>query len=264
MSAYTTLNLAATPKIPLTRLIAVELRKAVNTLASFWLVAGIGIIVIGVEGLLLLLVVIQNGQSSPGDFAVFASYITAVALPVLAIMLVTSEWTQRTAMVTFSLEPRRSRVLIAKYLTCVILTFLAVVMSVVVGFLCALVAQIANPDATTWDFAPELLGGFFVVQTLATSLGFALAALLLNTPAAIVAFVIYRVIPVSAFGVAANYIDWFSDVRPWIDFEYAQGPLYDLSISGADEWGQLLVAGMIWLGLPLIFGVLRILRAEVK
>ena len=30
-------------------------------------------------------------------------------LPVLGIMLVTSEWSQRTAMVTFALEPSRSR-----------------------------------------------------------------------------------------------------------------------------------------------------------
>ncbi len=37
-----------------------------------------------------------------------------VLLPVLGIMLVTSEWGQRTAMVTFALEPRRRRVVWAK------------------------------------------------------------------------------------------------------------------------------------------------------
>ena len=38
-----------------------------------------------------------------------------ILLPVLGIMSVTSEWSQRTAMVTFTLEPSRSRFLAAKF-----------------------------------------------------------------------------------------------------------------------------------------------------
>ncbi len=265
MSTYAPpqLDLSQTPPTPLLRLVQVELRKAVNTLASFWLVAAIAIAIILVEGGLLLIVLIQDGASSAGDYAVFASYITAVVLPVLAIMLVTSEWTQRTAMVTFALEPRRARVLLAKYLTGVALTLVAVVIAVVVGLLCALICQIVQPDLTTFDLGGRFLGGFVITQVLAMSLGFALACLLLNTPAAIVVFVAYRVIPVSVFGVLAATFETFGDIRPWIDFEYAQGPLYDLSVSGS-EWGHLITAGTLWLGLPLVLGVLRILRAEVK
>ena len=265
MSAYspTQLDISQTPPIPLLRLVQVELRKAVDTLASFWLVAAIAILIILVEGGLLLIVLIQDGASSAGDYAVFASYITAVVLPVLAIMLVTSEWTQRTAMTTFALEPRRSRVILAKYLTGVVLTLVSVVIAVVVGLFCALICQIVQPDLTTFDLGSRFLGGFVITQLLAMSLGFALACLFLNTPAAIVVFVAYRVIPVSVFGVLAVNFETFSDIRPWIDFEYAQGPLYDLSVSGS-EWGHLLTAGALWLGLPLVLGVLRILRAEVK
>lgn len=258
------LDVAHTSAIPMLRLVMVEARKSMNTLASFWLVAGIAILIVMVEGLLLVLVLIESGTSTPGDYAVFASYITALALPVLAIMLVTSEWTQRTAMVTFSIEPRRSRVMLAKYLVCLLLTFAAVVMGVLVGFLCALICEVFNGAQTTWDFQPELIGGFFITQVLAMTLGFALAALLLNTPAAIVIFAVYRALPVAVFAIAANYLDWFADLRPWIDFEYAQGPLYDLSLSGAEELGHLLTSGFLWLGIPLIFGMLRILRAEVK
>ncbi|WP_323793065.1 ABC-2 transporter permease [Nocardioides sp.] len=220
-------------------------------------------LIIIVEGGLLLVVLLQDGESSAGDFAFFASYITAVVLPVLAIMLVTSEWTQRTAMVTFALEPRRGRVLLAKYITGVVLTLVAVLVAVVVGLACALVCQVVQPDLTSFDLGGRFLGGFVITQVLAMSLGFALACLLLNTPAAIVVFVAYRVIPVSVFGVLAVNLETFAKVRPWIDFEYAQGPLYDLSVSGA-EWGHLLTAGALWLGLPLALGVLRILRAEVK
>ena len=257
------LDLGATGSTPLTRLVQVELRKAVNTLASFWLVAAIAVLIVIVEGGLLLVVLLQDGESTAGDFAFFAGYITAVVLPVLAIMLVTSEWTQRTAMVTFALEPRRGRVLLAKYLTGIVLTLVAVLVAVVVGLACALVCQVVQPDLTSFELGGRFLGGFVITQVLAMSLGFALACLLLNTPAAIVVFVAYRVIPVSVFGVLAVNFEAFAEVRPWIDFEYAQGPLYDLSVSGA-EWGQLLTAGALWLGLPLALGVQRILRAEVK
>lgn len=257
------LDVSQTAQIPLSRLVKVELRKAVDTLASFWLVAAIAILIVLVEGGLLLIVLIESSVSTAGDYAVFASYITAVVLPVLAIMLVTSEWTQRTAMVTFAIEPRRSRVLLAKYLTGIVLTVIAVVLSVLVGLLCAAICQVVQPDQTTFDLGARFLGGFLVTQVLAMSLGFALACLLLNTPAAIVVFVVYRVIPVSVFGILSANFDTFADIRPWIDFEYAQGPLYDLSVSGS-EWGHLLTAGALWLGLPLVLGVARILRAEVK
>lgn len=262
-SAPAPLDVSRTAPAPMTRLVKVELRKAVDTLASFWLVAAIAILIILVEGALLLIVLLQDGTSTAGDYAFFASYITAVVLPVLAIMLVTSEWTQRTAMVTFALEPRRGRVLLAKYLVGILLTLAAVVVAVVVGLFCALVCEVVQPDLTTFDLGGRFLGGFLITQVLAMSLGFALACLLLNTPAAIVVFVVYRVIPVSVFGILAATFESFADVRPWIDFEYAQGPLYDLSVSGA-EWGHLLTAGTLWLGLPLVLGVLRILRAEVK
>ncbi len=262
-SAPQQLDLSQTAPTPLLRLVQVELRKAVDTLASFWLVAAIAILIILVEGGLLLVVLIENGTSSAGDYAIFASYITAVVLPVLAIMLVTSEWTQRTAMVTFALEPRRGRVILAKYLVGIVLTLLAVALSVVIGLVCASICQVVQPDLTTFELGSRFLGGFLVTQVLAMSLGFALACLLLNTPAAIVVLVAYRAIPVSVFAVLAATIEAFADIRPWIDFEFAQGPLYDLSVSGS-EWGHLVTAGALWLGLPLTLGVLRILRAEVK
>ena len=37
-------------------------------------------------------------------------------LPILIIMLVTSEASQRNGLVTFTLEPRRSRVVVAKFI----------------------------------------------------------------------------------------------------------------------------------------------------
>ena len=48
-------------------------------------------------------------------------------------MLVTSEWSQRTAMTTFTLEPRRMRIVLAKMLAGVALTAFVIVFALVVG-----------------------------------------------------------------------------------------------------------------------------------
>ena len=65
------------------------------------------------------------------DFAGGANIPMDVLLPVLGIMSVTSEWSQRTAMVTFTLEPSRSRFLAAKYVGTLIIAFVAVVIGLV-------------------------------------------------------------------------------------------------------------------------------------
>ena len=46
---------------------------------------------------------------------------SAVLLPVLGILLVTSEWSQRTGLITFALVPKRSRVLGAKLIASLLL-----------------------------------------------------------------------------------------------------------------------------------------------
>ena len=46
-------------------------------------------------------------------------------MPVVGILLVTSEWSQRTAMITFTLVPHRSRVLVAKLLAGLLLAPIA-------------------------------------------------------------------------------------------------------------------------------------------
>ena len=56
----------------------------------------------------------------------------------LGIMLVTSEWSQRTAMTTFSLEPRRMRIVTAKLLAGVTLTAFVIAFALVVGLICNL------------------------------------------------------------------------------------------------------------------------------
>jgi ABC-type transport system involved in multi-copper enzyme maturation permease subunit len=258
----TGIDLSGTRPTPFLRLVRVELRKSYDTRAGFWLLAVIGLLVLATEITVLAVTTVQDQAIDFGTFIAAAAFVTSVLLPVLGIMLVTSEWSQRTAMVTFALEPRRPLVIAAKAVVGLVLTLLTVAASIVVGLVCNLVYGLVQGQAD-WSFGWAGFTGFLITQTFAMLGGFALAALLLNTPAAIVLFFVYRWVLPGLFALGGQLMSWFESLRPWIDFQSAQAPLYDLSLSGS-EWGHLLVSGVIWLVLPTAIGTWRVLRAEVK
>src|SRR3954449_10267144 len=121
------------------RLVAVELRKMVNTRAGFWLQ-------IAMVALTAVVVIAHRVFGDGGDHT-FAGVLdvglqpAAVLLPVTGILLVTSEWSQRTGMITFTLVPVRSRVLGAKLIASIVLALATLVMSVAVVAAGVLVAS---------------------------------------------------------------------------------------------------------------------------
>lgn len=263
-AAESTLDISGTAPVPFTRLVGVELRKSYDTRAGFWLLVSIG----GVVGLLLaiatIITVVQAEPVRYVDFVTIAAYIGGILLPILGIMLVTSEWSQRSAMVTFSLEPRRVNVVLAKMVVGVLLTLLTLLVALVMGVVCTGICELANPDITTWEIDGGDLAGFAITQTLAMLGGFAIATLLLNTPASIVVFFIYRFVLPFIIAIAGALIGWFETVGEYINFQVAQGEISNWDLSGGEEWGHFLVSAFIWLVLPIGFGLWRILRAEVK
>ena len=182
-----TLDLSGTPAIPFHRLVRVELRKSYDTRAGFWLLAVIGLLVLAAEIIVLAVVTTQDEAIAFGDFIGTAAFLTSFLLPVLGIMVLTSEWSQRTAMVTFALEPRRPLVIGAKALVGVLLTLATVAVSIVIGLVCNLLYGLIEGHVD-WTFGWSDFAAFLITQVLAMLGGFALAALFLNTPAAIVVF----------------------------------------------------------------------------
>ncbi|UDY22780.1 ABC transporter permease subunit [Nocardioides sp. Kera G14] len=252
--------------VPFSRLLGVEFRKAWDTKAGFWLIAVIGLLVAIAEVIVLIVSIVNNdSDASWGNFTAVAAFITSVLLPVLGIMLVTTEWTQRTAMVTFTLESRRSRVVLAKLLVGVLLTVATIVLALVVGAVCNLIFTASGGEAVWWDqeFTDGLIG-FAITQTLAMFTGFALAALLLNTAASIVVFFAYRYVVPGLIALGAANIGWIDKLAPWINFLDAQQYLYELSEMTGKQWAHFVVSALIWVGIPLALGLRRILKAEVK
>lgn len=252
--------------IPFGRLLGVEFRKSWDTRAGFWLIAIIGLLVVAAEVIALIVFITQDAQDASWIFfSQLAGIITSLLLPVFGIMLVTAEWGQRTAMVTFSLEPRRIRVVMAKLLVGILLTVATVILCLIVGAVCNLIFGATGGDVV-WneDGLVEGFIGFFLIQALTMCVGFALAALLLNTAAAIVVFFAYAYVLPGLIALAASTIGWFEDFAPWIDLLEAQQPLYEFMSMSGTEWGHFVVSTLIWIVIPLGLGLRRILRAEVK
>ena len=256
------LDISSTTPTPFARLVRVELRKSYDTRAGFWLLVTIAALVLVAEIIAVAVTAAQDEPMQFGDFVGAAAFLTSVLLPVLGIMLVTTEWSQRSAMVTFALEPRRPLVIAAKALVGVLLTLATVAVSIAIGFLANLTYGILEGH-TDWTFGWPDFAAFLVTQVLAMLGGFALAALLLNTAAAIVMFFVYKWVLPGLFAIGAALMGWFADLRSWIDFQSSQTAVWEWSTS-AEEWAQFVVSGIVWLGLPLGFGIWRVLRAEVK
>ena len=63
--------------------------------------------------------------------------------------------------------------------------------------------------------------------------------------------------------VLGNFQQWWEDIRPWLDFNWAQGELYDGNLT-SEQWAQLGTSGLIWLVVPLAVGLVMVMRSEVK
>ncbi|MDL9947596.1 ABC transporter permease [Gordonia sp. ABSL11-1] len=248
--------------IPLTRLTAVELRKLVDTRAGFWLTASIG--VISVVVVVAMLIANRNTPENLtyGQFFGMMNIPTGVILPILAILLVTGEWSQRTALTTFTMEPRRERVVTAKLLAALIAGVGAVALSLVLGAVGNVIAGIVYIDpAGSWSFTAAGLVNSAILQIFGLLLGFGFAALILNTPGAIVA---YFAMP-TALTLVSELVPWFKDnLGQWVDTSATHAPLQSGDWATGGEWARLVVSTVVWIAIPLTLGVIRILRSEVK
>jgi ABC-2 type transport system permease protein len=261
-AAAGTLDVSGTQGIPFLRLVRVELRKSADTRAGRWLIGVTAGVALLADLIIAIVVANQDEDLAYGDLVAGAAFLCSVLLPVLGIMLVTSEWSQRTAMTTFALEPRRMRIVFAKMLVGVLLTAFVIAFALVVGVLCNLLYG-ALGGSLDWTFGWRGFFAFVATQTLAMLGGFALACLLLNTPAAIVVFFVYKWVLPGLLALGAALMAWFNDLVDWIDFQSAQNLLYDQPMHGSD-WAHLVVSGFLWLVVPLVIGIWRIGRAEVK
>ena len=105
------------------------MRKALDTRAGRWLVIGILGLVVVIE-VIYAFAANDTCDKNLQDFIQIPGAVLGYFLPIVVIMLVTSEASQRNGLVTFTLEPRRSRMVLAKFLAGIVLALGVMVLAV--------------------------------------------------------------------------------------------------------------------------------------
>jgi ABC-type transport system involved in multi-copper enzyme maturation permease subunit len=234
------------------RLTLVELRKMTDTRAGFWLQ-------LAIVALTLFAVVAIAIWAEPEDQTfemVLSAAIQPASIlgPVVGVLLVSSEWSQRTAQITFGLVPRRGRVIAAKLLAGVVWCVLAFALAVAAS---AVGAAVSGVDGA-WDVSAALMLQVFAYVAISVLGGIAFGAALLASAPAIV---LYFVLPI-AWAFAGN-LSFLEGAARWLDGSRTTDTMTFEVLSG-DEWARVATTVALWVVVPLLIGLWRILKGEVR
>jgi hypothetical protein len=238
--------------IPFGTLVRAELRKTVDVRAARWMLFASALLVAGAEA--VPLVFPHNVTQDRASYLTWAALGLSRLLPLVLLMAMTAEWSQRTAMTTFTLEPRRGRVLAAKVLAGLTISVVAGLFALLAGTVAVLAASHAGrPVAEGWNWSQ--LAGFALFIVLTSAVGMAIGAALHNTAAAIVSYFVlaglFSLLMIPALEKAGDWIN--------------TGTTFGWVLTG--DWSghgaQIAVCAALWIALPLAVGTVRTTRREV-
>jgi ABC-2 type transport system permease protein len=242
--------------VPLTRLTLIELRKLGDTRAGLWLLIVIGLATAGTSAILLGWAPAAE-QTFAGFFA-FGLVPATVLLPVLGILSMTGEWSQRTALTTFTLVPARERVITAKLAAGVLIAVASTAVTAALSAAANLLGA-ALGGSGGWRVDESLIWQGLLMQVLFVLMGLAFGALLLNSPLAIVA---YFALP-ALWAVLVETIKALHTAARWLDLGITTTPMSEPDMT-TGQYGRLAVSVLVWVALPLAVGTVRVLRREVS
>lgn len=260
-------------RVPYSRLIRVELRKMLDTRAGLWLliITG-GLIVLAMALTLLVLAIDDNATASAQGFSEIMTIPLSLLLPVFAIVTVTSEWSQRSHLVTFTLEPHRGRIFGAKFIAVLIFALATLVLAIILGIVGNLLYGVITGNEVVWNVDASDLAWTVGLQLAYFAMAFAFGMALLSTPGTIAVFyIVALLLPLIVYPTLMFMFDWARDLIPFLDFNIAAIPLMtetdfvgDPVDVGALQYLQLASSLILLVVIPAVVGWFRVLRSEVK
>ena len=262
----TTSTIASAPadaptRVPVRRLVAVELRKSFDTRSGFWLLVGTGLAAIATT--ILVIAFAPAGQLSYSTFTLAIGKPMSVLLPLIALLSVTAEWTQRSGLTTFTLVPHRGRVILAKGIAMLLVGVAAMVLAFPLGAIGNLAGSAVHGVDPVWDQGAADLAYYALATTLLMAVGFMLGVLIRASAGAIVTYFVFAFVTPTLLTFLAMGQEWFRTAQPWVDPNHSRDALF-LGGFSAQQWAQLGVTSAVWLVAPLVIGVITLLRSEVK
>ena len=248
--------------IPTTRLVTVELRKMFNTRSGFWMLISIGVLSVIATGAVIIFA--PDSEITYENFATAIGFPMSVILPMIAILAVTSEWSQRSGLTTFTLVPSRGRVIAAKAIATLLVGLGSVAVAFAVGALGNVAGSALAGVDTVWNISMSMAPQMVLGNLVGMAIGFTLGVVLRNSAAAIVGYFVVSLVMPGILVLLAQVRSWFADLQPWIDWNYTQVALFEGATNTGKEWAMLASTTAIWIVLPLTIGLLSLRRSEVK
>ena len=251
----------APPPIPFSRILGVELRKMFDTRSGFWLIASIGIT--GLIATIATIAFAPDKDLTYYNFAAAIGFPITVILPMVALLSITSEWSQRSGLTTFTYVPSRRRVVCAKTLSAVIVAIGSMLFAFAVGAVGNVVGSTIAGTPTVWDLSVGHGLTIVLGNLISLSIGTMLGMLLRSSAGGLVMYFVLVLLVPNLSGLLAASQDWYHDLQPWVDLPYAQTYLFEGMHTGA-QWAHVATTVALWIVLPGYFGLRRVMRSEVK
>ncbi len=248
-------------QIPLSRVVRVELRKMFDTRSGFWLIASIAITA--------LIATFATVAFAPDEYLTYYNFAKAVGypitviLPMVALLSITSEWSQRSGLTTFTYVPSRRRVVWAKTLSSVIVAVASMVFAFAIGAVGNVVGSTIAGTPTVWDLSVGQALTIVLGNLVSLSIGTMLGMLLRSSAGGLVMYFVVVLLVPNLLGLLAETQNWFKQLQPWVDLTYAQSFLFEGMHTGA-QWAHVATTVGLWIVLPGLFGLRRVMRSEVK
>ncbi|TDC15496.1 ABC transporter permease [Kribbella albertanoniae] len=236
------------------KLVAIELRKSVNTRSGRVLIGAI--LLIALAAMTWQITHLPEGTINVEAFLSAGSTGAMLILPVIGVMAMTSEWTQRTALTTFTLSPRRVRVQLAKFVSAVVLSAVVMTGVVILALGATALTGAITDHATSYAALGSQLTGAYLMMALNVVMGAAFGAVIAQTAVAILVFFIAP----TAWSLAGPAL--FKDNANWLDVFSAFGRIAERNLNGMLP--ETLTAIGVWVVLPTIVGLWLSSRREVK
>jgi ABC-2 type transport system permease protein len=237
----------------------IEARKLAGTRSGKGLIAVLA--VLAICGALV-------SMSMPADtptLSIVDTYAMAVAplvlfVPITAMVTLTSEWSTRSAVLTFTLTPQRGGVLAGKVLLGAALSVVAPLYALGLAVIATEISALSRGRDVSYANAFGFNGGLLqnvVLVTTYTAFAIAVGMLVRVTAAAVPVFLALTVLPDAVLKmVLGSSANWVSPIR---GFEKLSSGDFSTGV----EFGQAGTVIFLWLLLPLILGGYRFLRTDI-
>jgi len=252
---------AVVQRVPLSRVTRVELRKMFDTRSGFWLMASI--VIAALVSTVATILFAPESDLTYYTFAKAIGFPMTVILPMIAVLSITGEWSQRSGLTTFTLVPHRSRVILAKVIASVTVGVASMLFALAIGVVGNLVGTTMAGTDLVWDVSVAHAVDIVIGSLLCLLTGTMLGLLFRSSPVALVAYFVYALLVPTVSGLLATSQQGYRDLQPWVDLNYAQSFLFEGTLTGA-QWAHLAVNVTVWLVLPALIALRLVTRSEVK